>query len=142
MAMELYLLFAMQDAPNLENWRGALSERDLPLSITEEVDLTTHSGFLPMRLEEQEAGLYFLIDDYADLVAHIPRLQENSIEDPVVYALGSGGRHDEGAAVFYSVHALTVTFNGLAFDPQSGAFVDAEALLQAARLFHDMAASR
>jgi hypothetical protein len=140
MSMELYVLFAMQDAPSLDDWKRALSEHSIPVSITEEVDLRTHSGFLPMRLEDTDTGLYFLVDDYSDLAAHFPQLTNVSIEDPVVYSLGFGGHQDEGAVVFYSAYALAVAFNGIAFESQGGTFVNAESLLEAAKLFHEMAA--
>ena len=139
MSMELFVLFALQDAPNLDEWKSALSERELPVSITEDVDLSTHSGSLPMRLESDDTGLYFLIEDYTDLAENIPPLKEVSIENPIVYSLGYGGHMDEGAAVFYSAYALTVEFNGIVFEPQGAAFMDADNLLQAAKQLHEMA---
>ena len=142
MSMELYLLFAMQDAPNLEEWNRALSERSIPVSITENVDLKTHSGFLPMRLEDKDTGLYSLIDDYADLAAHFPELKTTAIEEPVAYSLGYGGHMDEGAVVFYSAYALTVAFNGIAFEPQGGTILDADSLLEAAKVLHKMAGTQ
>ena len=142
MSMTLLVLFTMQDAPNLDDWKSALSERDLPISITEDVDLSTHSGFLPMRLEGDDTGLYFLIEDYANLSATTPPLQEVSIENPVVYSLGFGGHMDEGAAAFYSAFALTVEFNGIVFDPQGAAFMDADTLLKAAKQLHEMSISQ
>ncbi|HIC80133.1 MAG TPA: hypothetical protein EYP07_04105 [Kiloniellaceae bacterium] len=142
MSIELYVLFAMQDAPNLEEWNNALSERNIPVAITEQVDLSAHSGFLPMRLGNEETGLYFLIEDYADLAANIPSLKEVSIEEPVVYSLGYGGRLEEGAAVFYSASALTAEFNGVAFEPQGAVFMNADTLLEAAKQLHQMAESQ
>ena len=142
MSIELYVLFAMQDAPNLEEWNNALSERNIPVAITEQVDLSTHSGFLPMRLGSEDTGLYFLIEDYADLAANIPSLKEVSIEEPVVYSLGYAGRLEEGAAVFYSASALTAEFNGVAFEPQGAVFMNADTLLETAKQLHQMAANQ
>lgn len=95
-----------------------------------------------MRLENKDTGLYFLIDDYADLAAHLPPLKEISIEEPVVYSLGFGGHLDEGAVVFYSAYALTVAFNGIALETQGGILMSADALLEAAKQFHGMAANQ
>ncbi len=142
MSMEVLVLFAIQNAPNLEEWKSALAAREIPISITEQVDISTHSGFLPMRLEDEESGLHFLIDDYADLAANIPLLKDVSLENPVVYSLGYGGRLDEAVVALYSAYALTVEFNGLAFDPQTGAFIDPGELLAVAKQIHKMASSR
>lgn len=132
MSMQLLVLFAMQDTPDIDDWKNALREQNVPVSITAEVDLESHTGFLPMRLENRDTGLYFQIEDYADLAASIPPLNEVSIEDPVVYTLGYGGSLEEGAVAFYSAFALTVTFNGVAFEPQGGGFMNADSLLEAA----------
>jgi hypothetical protein len=142
MSMELYLLFSMQNAPNLDEWNRALSERNIPASIAVDVDLKTHSGFLPMRLENKDTGLYFLIEDYDDLAAHFPPLKGISMEDPVVYSLGFGGHMEEGAVVFYSAYVLTVAFNGTAFESQGGSLMNADSLLQRAKLLHQMAGTQ
>lgn len=108
-------------------------------SEEEELDLNTHSGFLPMRLEDEDTGLYFLIEDFNDLAANIPPLKEVSIENPVVYSLGFGGHMDEGAVVFYSASALMAEYNGMAFETQGGVFMNADELHEAAKQFHQLA---
>jgi hypothetical protein len=95
-----------------------------------------------MRLDKKDTGIYFLIDDYADIAARFPSLKQAPMQDPVVYSLGFGGRLDEAAAVFYSAYALTVAFNGIALETQGGTLADADTLLEHARLFHEMAAIR
>ena len=142
MAMELFVLFAAGDAPDLQEWKEALSERNIPASITEEVDLSTHTGFLPMRLENEDTGLYFLIEDFDDLTVNIPPLEEVPIEDPVVYSLGFGGHTAEGAVVFYTASALISEFNGIAFETQGGVFMNADELLEAAKQLHQLAAQQ
>ena len=142
MSMELFVLFAVGDAPDLQEWKEALSERNIPVTISEEVDLSSHSGFLPMRLENEDTGLYFLIEDFEDLAGNIPPLQALSIDDPVVYSLGFGGDMAEGAVVFYSASALTAEFNGMAFETQGGVFMDSDELLKAAKQLHQLAAGQ
>ena len=132
----------MQDAPNLDAWKGALVEQNLPLTIIAVAPLDTHFGFLPMRLENRDTGLHFLIEDYADLAEHFLSLRDISIEKPVVYSLSFGSDSNEGAVVLYSAFALTVEFNGIAFDPQRGAVVPPDALLETAKLFHEMGANQ
>lgn len=141
MSMQLLVLFAMQDAPDIDEWKNALKEQNVPVSITEEVDLGSHAGFLPMRLENKDTGLYFQIEDYADLAAGIPPLKEVSIEDPVVYSLGYGGSLEEGAVAFYSAFAMTVAFNGVAYEPQGGGFMSADSLLEAATQLYELTAN-
>lgn len=142
MSMEIFVIFAVGDAPDIQEWKSALSERCIPVSISEEVDLSAHSGFLPMRLEDEDTGLYFLLEDFEDLAASIPSLKQVSIDNPVVYSLGFGGNVAEGAAVFYSASALTAEFNGMAFETQGGVFMNADELLEGAKQLHQMAAEQ
>ncbi len=93
MPMDLFVLFSVQDAPTVQLWNDALAERQIPVSITEQVDLSKHSGFLPC--------------------SSIMRLWVISIDDPVVCSLGFGGRMAEGSVVFYSASALTAEYNGI-----------------------------
>ncbi|MEM7430480.1 MAG: hypothetical protein AAF351_00945 [Pseudomonadota bacterium] len=142
MSMELFVLFAAGSAPDLQAWKAALAERNAPVSIIEEVDLSTHSGFLPMRLEDKDTGLYFLIEDFDELAVSIPALKEVSMEDPVVYSLSFGGHMDEGAVAFYSAFALTAELGGIAFETQSGEFMSGDKLFEAAKQLHQLAAQQ
>ena len=142
MSMELFVFFAMGDAPDIQGWNDALSERQIPVTITAQIDLSKHSGFLPMRLDMEGTGLYFRAADYDDLAANIPPLREIPIDDPIVYSLGFGGPLAEGAVVFYSASALTAVYNGIAFEPQGGVFMDPDELLEAAKQLHQMAANQ
>lgn len=142
MSMEIFVIFSVGDAPDIQEWKSALSERSIPVSISEGVDLSAHSGFLPMRLEDEDTGLYFLLEDFEDLAASIPSLKQVSIDNPVVYSLGFGGNVAEGAVVFYSASALTAEFNGMAFETQGGVFMNADELLEGAKQLHQMAAEQ
>ena len=140
MSMELFVLFAVGDAPNIQEWNDALSQRNIPVTVAEQVDLDSHTGFLPMRLEDNDTGLYFLIVDYDDLAAGVPPLKEVPIADPVVYSLGFGGHMAEGAVVFYSASVMAAEFNGIVFETQGGVFMNSDELLEAAKQLHQMTA--
>ena len=133
MSMELLVFLALEKTPNVAAWNDALRETGVPVQISASVDLSKHSGFLPMKLGDENTGLYFLTEEYADLAAQIPELSRLPFEKIVVFSLGYGGDFKEGAAVFYSASALVAKFEGVAFDTQGGQFMTVAELLDAAK---------
>ena len=139
MSMELLVFLSMDAAPNVQKWNAALAERKLPVKITETVNLTEHSGFLPMTLDGNPTGLYFLNEDYSELAASIPSLTKPPFANTVVYSLGYGGDFKEGAVVFFAAAALVEEFRGVAFETQAGQFMGAPELVEAAKQLQALA---
>jgi len=128
MSMDLFVFLALQSAPTATEWQDAVESQGFPIQISQDVDLSKHSGFLPIELHGTDSGLYFLLDDHSDLVSHFPKLAASDLEKGAVYSLQWGGSFAECACVFYSASALVSKFGGRAFDPQTRDFLDATKL--------------
>jgi hypothetical protein len=131
--MELFVILAASQAPDVPAWNRALEVAQVPVVLSEEIDLQRHTGFLPVTMNGKGTGFYFLLDSYAELASHFPAVAALKLERPVVYSLGYGGDLHECAAVFYSASALVARFGGTAFEPQGGVVMSAEDLLAAAK---------
>jgi hypothetical protein len=133
MSMELFVILAATQAPDIDAWNKALASASVPVSFVS-ADLSRHGGFLPATLKGQKTGLRsFSISSYSELVGDYPGAAAIKIQNPVVYELGYGGDWLEAATVFYSASVLVLKFGGTAFDPQGGMVMDAPALLEAAK---------
>ena len=132
MSMELFVILAATNAPDVDALNKSLAAASVPV-IFESADLSHHTGFLPAALRDKKTGIYFLRDSYPELAAHFPAVAALKVEKPVVYSLGYGGDWFEAATAFYSASVLVSKYGGTAFDPQGGIVMDAEALLEAAR---------
>jgi hypothetical protein len=137
--MELFVIFALGKAPSMDAWQRELDARRTPIQFTEKVDISGHSGFLPASIDGHKSGLFFLIENYAELASNYPAVGRLGLQQPVVYSLGYGGDLYECAAAFYSASALVSAFGGKAFEPQGGMFMGEQELLAAAKECHELA---
>jgi hypothetical protein len=131
MSMELFVILALNRAPDIEAWDRALRVREIPARVVSRVELNSYSGFLSLVVKDQESGMYFRRDDYSDLRSHYESLAEIGMDRPVVYTLGYGGHFYECAAAFYAAAALVAEFGGKAFEPQGRVFMNLEQLIEA-----------
>jgi hypothetical protein len=139
--MELLIIFALGKAPTMESWQSELKARKAPVEFTERADLGKHSGFLPITLHGQKSGLYFLVGNYAEIASQYAPLSDIELSHPVVYSLGYGDFR-ECASVFYSASVLVAAFDGKAFEPQGGLFMNEIELLAAAKQCDELAKSQ
>ena len=131
MSMELFVILALNRAPDIEAWDRALSAREIPARVVSRVELSSYSGFLSLVVKDHESGMYFRRDDYSDLRSHYGSLAAMDLDKPIVYALGYGGHFYECAAAFYAAAALVAEFGGKAFEPQGRVFMNLEQLIEA-----------
>jgi hypothetical protein len=133
MSMTLLVILAAGHAPDAQTWNKALADAHTPASLAQSIDLSKHTGFLPVTVGGREAGFYFSLESFSELAAHFPAVAALKVDKPMVYSLGYGGDLNECAAVFYSASVLVEKFGGTAFDPQGGNVVGAKELIDAAK---------
>ena len=133
MSMELFVILAASQAPDVAAWNSALSAARVPASLDEHVTLSKHTGFLPATVNGKATGFYFLRESYQELSSRNPKIAQLRVSNPIVYSLGFGGDPRECAAVFYSATVLVTNFGGNAFDPQEDALMNANELLAVAK---------
>jgi hypothetical protein len=133
MSMTLFVIFAAGHAPDAPAWNKALAEARTPAVLAQDIDLSKHTGFLPVTVGDKRTGFYFLVESFQGLAAHYPAVAALKVEKPMVYSLGYGGDLNECVAVFYSASALVAKFGGTAFDPQGGIVLGANELIAAAK---------
>jgi hypothetical protein len=137
--MELFVILAAGQAPDAAAWNKALVEAHTPAVLAQGIDLSKHTGFLPVTIGGKQAGFYFLLESFPELAAHYPAVAALKVERPVVYSLGYGGDLNECAAVFYSASVLVEKFGGTAFEPQGRIVMGVNELLGAAKECQEMA---
>jgi hypothetical protein len=136
--MELFVILAAGQAPDVSAWNKALVEAHTTAVLAQDIDLSKHTGFLPVAIGGKQTGFYFLLESFPELAAHYPAVAALKVEKPVVYSLGYGGDLNECAAVFYSASVLVEKFGGTAFEPQGGIVMGANELLAAAKVCQEM----
>ena len=95
----------------------------------------TWCGFFPVILNNKKAGFYSLNTDILELGNEIPAIKRQ--HSTAVYDFSFGVDFFEAASAYYLASALAASFNGRAFEPESGKWLDSKELQKAA---HEMEA--
>jgi hypothetical protein len=132
--MELFVILALNRAPDVSDWQLALRRNSIPAQFTKEMDPDGDGGFVPIVVNGRSSGFYFYKDSVAGLRSTYPALANVSLDGSVAYTLNYGGDFYECAAVFYTAAALVADFDGKAFEPQAGVFMSRQELIDAGNL--------
>jgi hypothetical protein len=139
MSMDLYVFVDHSSTLTVVEWQQAIDASHFPLRLDKYIDLRKWSGFFPVVLKNKKTGFYFLNTDIKELGSNIPGAKGQ--RSTAAYDFSFGGYFLEGASAYYMAAALVVTFNGRAFDPQSGKWLDAKELQTIAGEMEAMGAS-
>jgi hypothetical protein len=90
-------------------------------------------------LKNKKTGFYFANADVGELGKEIPGMQR--LRSTAAYDFNFGGHFLEGASAYYLAAALVASFNGRAFDPESGKWLDSKELKKIAGELETMGAS-
>ena len=139
MSMDLYVFVDHSSTLTVLEWQQAIDASHFPLRLDESIDLQKLSGFFPVVLKNKKTGFYFFNTDIEELGNHIPGVKRQG--STAGYDFNFGGHFLEGASAYYMAAALVVSFNGRAFDPQSGKWLDSKELQTIAGELEAMGAS-
>jgi hypothetical protein len=139
MSMDLYVFVDHSSTLTVAEWQQAIDASHFPLRLDKNIELRKWSGFFPVMLKSKKTGFYFLSADINELSKDIPGAKTRP--STAAYDFNFGGRFLEGASAYYMAAALVASFNGRAFDPQSGKWLDSKELQKIAGEMDAMGAS-
>ena len=121
--------------PSPEEINLGAKELNIPIEINTEADLGKHTGYLPIKVSGNESGVETYIYPASKIKDIIPENGDLDIDNSIVVQFRWGGSFKEAVAAFYTAQVLTVKYNGVAFDPESGMFLESQQLAQGAEAF-------
>ena len=136
MSVDLYVFVDHPSVLTVVEWEQAIEAAHYPVRFNERIDLQNASGFFPVTLGHKKTGFYFLNKPSSDGIPGAKRHHSTA-----VYEFSFGSHFLEGASAYYVAAALVASFHGRAFDPQSGQWIDAPALDEAAEQMETLGAS-
>ena len=139
MSMDLYVFVDHSSTLTVLEWQHAIDASQLPLRLDKSIELKTMRGFFPVILNNKKTGFYFLNTDIVELGDEIPAIKRQ--HSSAVYDFKFGGHFLEAASAYYLASALVASFNGRAFEPESGKWLDSKELQKAAHEMEAMSAS-
>ena len=132
MSLGLVVILAARQVPSSEIWRRALEARSVPIEFPQSLDFAHGMGFVPVRVQGKDSGVYFGRESLAELVQYYPPLSDVRLDSPVAFSLRF---HDglECACAAYSAALLVGKFQALAFSLQVASFLSEAQLIEAAK---------
>ncbi len=132
MSFDLDVYFNHSKLPSLGQWAESVSREGFRLTFPESVNLTTHTGYLPAVLGDEESGFEFFVSDLDEPDELLPEEVRSLV--PAANALANFCCHgmDECLAATVAAAVLAQLTGGVVFDPQgSGCFQGQEAIAHA-----------
>jgi len=134
MSVDIFVFLALNRAPDFDAWQKALRANRPEIHFAAPVDLAKHSGFLPVSVDGDATGFYFVKSDPKELASDYPIAATAGLKGGVAYQLSFGGDANECVAAMLSAEVLVKSFGGVAFDPQGGKVMTARELEDNAKL--------
>jgi hypothetical protein len=130
MSMSLFLLLPLDAPLKTVQLNEAAEKLDIPIIFNNDIDLGTHSGFLPATVNNTKSAVEILKLSFAE-VSYI--LRPNEAIDPeatLVIQFRLGGDSNEALIALYTALLYLSSFNGIAFDSMSNKYFNTEKLQQ------------
>jgi hypothetical protein len=137
--MDLYVFVDHSPPLTVLEWQQAIDASHFSLRLDKSIELRKWGGFFPVVLKNKKTGFYLLNEDIKELGKDIPGVAAKG--STAAYDFNFGGHFLEGASAYYMAAALVAAFNGCAFDPQSGKWLDSKELQKMAGEMEAMGAS-
>lgn len=130
MSMGLFLLIPLDAPLKTVHLNETAKKSDIPIIYNNDIDLGTHSGFLPATVNGVKTAVEMFKLSFAE-VSYI--LRPNKDIDPegtLVIQFRLGGASNETLIALYTALLYMSSFNGIAFDSMSNEYFNTENLHQ------------
>ena len=130
MSMGLFLLIPLEAPLTTEHLNETAKKLDIPIIYNSNINLGTHSGFLPATVNGAKTAVEMFKLSFAE-VSYI--LRPNKDIDPegtLVIQFRIGGASNETLIALYTALLYMSNFNGIAFDSMSNKYFNIEKIHQ------------
>jgi len=135
MSLSLFVVLALEVELNTNDLNLTAKELGYKIEYTKNIELKTHTGFLPVKLENQKSGAEFYSYPVSELNDVFKSKLPKEYSNGIVYQMSFGGNPIEAKTAFTSAILITTKYNGVAIDDQSGTLLTTEMLSQALPFF-------
>lgn len=133
MSIELHIFLPDSPALTVQAWQGAVEAAAFPMILDEEIDLASHSGFLPARYDGKQTGFEFYVDPASDILAAYPHVAAQVGPRTKCATFRWGGDLLEMCAALSAAASLAKLTKGLYFYPDDDLICEADEALVATR---------
>ncbi len=130
MSMSLFLLLPLDAPLRTEHLNEVAKKLDVPITYNSDVDLGTHSGFLPATVNSVKDGVEILKLSFEEVSFILPPNKDIKPKDTLVIQFRLGVNPNETVIALYTALLYLLSYNGIVFDSKSNKYFNAEILQQ------------
>jgi hypothetical protein len=138
MSMSLFVILALDCDTTTSKLNEYSDELGYSIQYEKDIELKTHSGFLPATVSGRAAG----VESYSFPVKELPDffqvLVPQQLTNGLVYQFRFGGRESEAVSAFSTAILLNTKCNGVTIDDQTGTVIPVEQLIQGLSYFDQL----
>jgi hypothetical protein len=136
--MSLFVVLALEVEPNTSELNQTANKLGYQIEYSPNVELKKQSGFIPVTLDGQKAGVELYSYSTNELPEQFKTLLPNNYKQGVVYQFRFGSNPKEAQVAFTSAIIINTKYNGVAIEDQSGTLLSVEQLAAALPYFSAM----
>jgi len=130
MSMSLFLLLPLNTPLKTAYLNEAAKKLDIPIIFNSDIDLGTHSGFLPATVNSVKDGVEILKLSFTEVSFILPPNKDINPKDTLVIQFRLGANSNETVIALYTALLYLSSGNGIVFDSKSNQYFNAEQLQQ------------
>lgn len=128
MAMELFIIMALDKLPNTDELNVLASDHTIPIVYHSNIELRQHTGYLPAVLSKKKSGVEIYKTPYKEVSSYFPSFDNAQYKEPIVVTFRWGGDFHEMTVALSTAYLLTEGYDAITFEPQGGSFLSADDL--------------
>ncbi|KTF09001.1 hypothetical protein [Pseudoalteromonas sp. H103] len=132
MSMTLYVILSLSDVPNTDSLNELSKKLNVPVYYSENVDFTKHTGFLPVKLNDEDSGVETYMSPLSEFSDYFPSFDSSTYQEPVVITFRWGGDMNEMIVALNSAYLIGCEKESIVFEPQGGTFLTNEQVKEGA----------
>ncbi|MCV6623240.1 MAG: hypothetical protein OIF51_15975 [Cellvibrionaceae bacterium] len=138
MSMSLFVVLALEMEPKTHELNEVASASGYELSLSESIEINTHSGFLPVTFEGQETGFELYVFPVSEVPEQLKSAIPVSLHSGNMYQLSFGYKSHEAQAALATAMNMNIKYNGVTIEDQAGTLLSVEQLKAAITSFGEM----
>ncbi|MGI1670541.1 MAG: hypothetical protein K6L74_09490 [Neptuniibacter sp.] len=138
MSMSLFVVLALEMEPNIHQLNEVASTSGYELSLSESIEINSHSGFLPATLNGQDTGFELYSFPVSEAPEQLKNIIPVNLQNGNIYQLSFGYKSHEAQAAFATAMNMNIKYNGVTIEDQAGTLLSVEQLKVAMASFGEI----
>ncbi|AMG07133.1 hypothetical protein ACOQ0N_004714 [Vibrio parahaemolyticus] len=123
MAMELFVVLALETLPNTSQMNELAEKVSIPIVYEAGIELRDIKGYLPAKVAGRKSGLEIHTSAYDTASIKLSSFDAQQYQQPVLVTLRWGGDFSEMTSALSTAYLLSEGYSATTFEPQKNTYL-------------------